>query len=74
MVLSCKEPLVLQAIIQVMGVKVVVDAVAEVLHHTQSLLGKADVSKGALFQQLTAYGFRLLGFSSYVFGPMNQNR
>lgn len=51
--LSCKEPLVLDAITASVGVDVMVEAVCKVWEKNKLLLGTGDASKGTLFQHLT---------------------
>lgn len=51
--LSCKEPLVLDAIAASVGVVALLDVVSDTLQRTKSLLGREDASKGILFQHLT---------------------
>jgi hypothetical protein len=51
--LSCKEPLVLDAIAASVGVGALLDTISETLERTKSLLGREDASKGILFQHLT---------------------
>jgi hypothetical protein len=51
--LSCKEPLVLNAIVARVGVHVIIDSVSATLRSVQSLLTSQDSSKGILLQHLT---------------------
>ena len=50
----CAEPMVLDAMLHVLGVEALTKNICTILSQTKSLLGKADPSKGILLQTLTA--------------------